>query len=54
MKKTFLDLGNQPLANEFSEKYVPPLFRLRLKFDTKSKLVMINKHMKKEKMFLGK
>ncbi len=51
MKKTFLDLGNQPLANEFSERYVPPLFRLRLKFDTKSKLVMINKHMKKEKMF---
>ena len=51
MKKTFLDLGNQPLANEFSKRYVPPLFRLRLKFDTKSKLVMINKHMKKEKMF---
>ena len=51
MKKTFLDLGNQPLANDFSKKYVPPLFRLRLKFDTKSKLVMINKHMRKEKMF---
>ncbi len=51
MKKTFLDLGNQPLANDFSKKYVPPIFRLKLKFDTKSKLVMINKHMKKEKMF---
>ena len=51
MKKTFLDLGNQPLANNFSKKYFPPHFRLKLKFDTKSKLVMINKHMKKEKMF---
>ena len=47
MRKTFLDLGNQPLANNFSKKYFPPLFRLKLKFDTKSKLVMINKHMKK-------
>ena len=51
MKKTFLDLGNQPLANNFSKKYVNPFFRLRLKFDTKSKLVMINKHMGREKMF---
>ena len=51
MKKTFLDLGNQPLANNFSKNYTRPLLRLRLKFDTKSKLVMINKHVKKEKMF---
>ena len=51
MKKIFLDLGNQPLANNFSKKYVPPLFRLKIKFDTMSKLVMINKHMKKERMF---
>ncbi len=51
MKKTFLDLGMQPLANNFSKNYTPPLFRLKLKFDTNSKLVMINKHMKKEKMF---
>lgn len=51
MKKTFLDLGMQPLANNFSTKYVPPLFRLKLKFDSNSKLVMINKHMKKEQMF---
>ena len=51
MKKTFLDLGMQPLANNFSKKYIPPLFRLKLKFDTNSKLVMINKHMKKERMF---
>ena len=51
MKKTFLDLGMQPLANNFSKKYIPPLFRLKLQFDTITKLVMINKHMKKEKMF---
>jgi len=51
MKKTFLDLGMQPLANNFSKKYIPQLFRLKLKFDTNSKLVMINKHMKKERMF---
>ena len=51
MKKTFLDLGMQPLANNFSKKYIPPEFRLKLKFDTNTKLVMINKHMKKEKMF---
>lgn len=51
MKKTFLDLGRQPPANNFSEKYIPPRFRLKLKFDTNTKLVMINKHMKKEKMF---
>ena len=51
MKKIFLDLGRQPLANDFSKKYISPIFRLKLKFDTKSKLVMINKHMRKEKMF---
>ncbi len=51
MKKIFLDLGNQPFANNFSKKYVHPFFRLRLKFDTKLKLVMINKHFKKERMF---
>ncbi len=51
MKKTFLDLGMQPLANNFSKKYIPTQFRLKLKFDTSSKLVMINKHFKKESMF---
>ena len=39
----------QPLANDFSKNYVPASFRLKLKFDTKLKLVMINKHIKKEK-----
>jgi len=51
MKKTFLDLGMQPLANNFGTKYIYPSFRLKVKFDTNSKLVMINKHVKKEKMF---
>ena len=53
MKKTFLDLGMQPLANNFSKRYIPPEFRLKLKFDTSTKLVMINKHMKKEKRGKG-
>ena len=35
MKKTFLDLGMQPLANDFSKKYSPPSFRLKIQFDTK-------------------
>ena len=51
MKKTFLDLGMQPLANNFSKKYVPPVIRLKIKFDTRSKLVMINNHVNKELMF---
>ena len=51
MKKTFLDLGMQPLANDFSKKYSPPSFRLKIQFDTKLKLASINKHVKKEKMF---
>jgi len=51
MKKTFLDLGMQPPANNFSKKYTRPQFRLKIKFDTNTKLVMINKHMKKESMF---
>ena len=39
------------LANNFSKKYFPPVFRLKIKFDKKSKLVMINKHIRKERMF---
>ena len=49
MRKTFLDLGMQPLANNFSKKYTPASFRLKLKFDTDLKLVMINKHVEKRK-----
>ena len=48
-KKNFLDLGKQPLANDFSKYYIPASFRLKLKFDTKLKLVMINKHIEKRK-----
>ena len=51
MKKTFLDLGMQPLANDFKKKYIPPSYRLKVNFDNKTKLVMINKHLKKEEMF---
>ncbi len=51
MKKKFLDLGMQPLANNFRKKYTQASFRLKLEFDTKTKLAMINKHVKKEKMF---
>ena len=51
MKKFFLDLGMQPLANDFSTKYKPASFRLKVQFDTKTKLAMINKHIHKEKMF---
>ncbi len=51
MKKTFLDLGMQPLANNFSKKFTPASFQLKLQFDTNLKLAMINKHVKKEKMF---
>ncbi len=51
MKKTFLDLGMQPLANDFSKKYTPSSLKLKLQFDTKLKLAMISTHVKKEKMF---
>ena len=51
MKKTFLDLGMQPLANNFKKKYIPPSYRLKVNFDNKTKLVMINKHLRKEEMF---
>jgi methylation protein EvaC len=51
MKKIFLDLGMQPLANDFRKRYVPPSYKLKVSFDTKTKLVMINKHLKKEEMF---
>ena len=53
MKKTFLDLGMQPLANNFSKKYTPPSLKLKLQFDTKFKLAMINTHVKKEKCLIN-
>ena len=51
MNKTFLSLGNQPLANDFKSKKVNAFYTLNLKFDDKTKLVSINKRVKKEIMF---
>jgi len=51
MNKIFLHLGTQPLANNFQNKLVKTSYKLSLKFDTISKLVSINKRIKKEIMF---
>jgi len=52
MKKIFLKLGTQPLANSFQKKYFKDKFyKLSVTFDTKLKLVSITKHLKSNKMF---
>ena len=51
MNKVFLNLGNQPLANNFKSKKVDAFYNLNLMFDNKTKLVSINKRVKKEIMF---
>ena len=51
MNKTFLNLGNQPLANDYKSKKVKTFYTLNLKFNNKTKLVSINKRVKKEIMF---
>ena len=51
MSKTFLSLGNQPLANHFKSKKVKSFYTLNLKFNNQNKLVSINKRVKKEIMF---
>ena len=51
MIKTFLSLGNQPLANDFKSNKVSSFYTLNLKFNNKDKLVSINKRIKKEIMF---
>ena len=51
MNKTFLNLGNQPLANNFQLKKQNSFYSLNLKFNDKNKLVSINKRVKKEIMF---
>ena len=51
MIKTFLRLGNQPLANDFRSNKVSSFYTLNLKFNNKDKLVSINKRIKKEIMF---
>ena len=51
MKKIFLNLGSQPLANDFKKKKTEIFYNLKLTFDTKTKLVSINKRFNKEIMF---
>ena len=53
MKKFFLDLGKQPLANNFSKKFKKKQtkYNLKLYFDTKSKLVSISKRIPSKVMF---
>ena len=51
MVKTFLSLGNQPLANDFKSNKVKSFYTLNLKFNNQTKLVSINKRVKKEIMF---
>ena len=51
MKKVFLNLGNQPLANNFQKKKTKIFYKLKLLFDTKTKLVSINKKFNKKIMF---
>ena len=51
MKYPFLNLGYQPLANEFKKNKTKVFYNLKLIFDTKSKLVSINKKFNKKIMF---
>ena len=51
MKYPFLNLGHQPLANEFKKNKTKVFYNLKLIFDTKSKLVSINKKFNKKIMF---
>ena len=51
MKKTFLDLGRQPLANDFKLKGESKFYNLKLEFDQKTKLISINKRFNKKVMF---
>ena len=51
MNKEFLNLGTQPLANNFQKKINKNYYNLGVRFNTKTKLVSINKIIKKELMF---
>ena len=53
MNKFFLDLGKQPLANNFLKKFDKRQikYQLKLYFNTKSKLVSISKRIPSKKMF---
>lgn len=56
MNKFFLDLGRQPLANNYLKRFKSQQvrYRLRLYFNTKTKLVSISKRIPSEKMFNNK
>lgn len=51
MNKIFLNLGRQPLANDFKKKKTNNFYNLKLKFNTANSLVSISKKIKKEIMF---
>ncbi len=53
MNKFFLDLGKQPLANNYSSSYKKNQIKYSLKlfFNTKNKMVSISKRIPSEKMF---
>ena len=51
MNKFFLDLGKQPLANNFQKKKTKSYYNLKLIYNSKTKLVSISKKIKKETMF---
>jgi len=56
MNKFFLNLGVQPLANNFLKKYSAkqPRYNLKLYFNTKSKMVSISKRIPSSVMFNSK
>ena len=51
MNRSFLNLGQQPLANNFQKKRAKLYYNLKLIYNTKTKLVSISKKIKKETMF---
>ena len=56
MNKFFLDLGRQPLANNFLTKFSPkqPKYDLKLYFNTQTKMVSISKRIPSSVMFNSK
>ena len=56
MNKFFLDLGNQPLANNYLNKFKfkQVKYKLKLYYNTKTKLVSISKRIPSKKMFNNK
>jgi len=56
MNKFFLNLGKQPLANNFLTKFSPkqPTYNLKLYFNTKTKMVSISKRIPSSIMFNSK